>query len=133
MIKKNILALGLIFLTVLINAQIKFFNVDFPNFDKSKIVKSTKTTKNVNQFTKKITQIIEYNQFGQQHGATITFRNDGSPKIINYYHNKKHSALHGILFNIYKDQKIERNLNQYLNILYLNCEQFYRILQKLNC
>ena len=89
MIKKNILALGLIFLTVLINAQIKFFNVDFPNFDKSKIVKSTKTTKNVNQFTKKITQIIEYNQFGQQHGATITFRNDGSPKIINYYHNGK--------------------------------------------
>lgn len=70
-------------------SQVKFHNVLFPHFDSKKIVKPANTIKTTNRITKKLVQIVEYNGFGQQHGATIIYRNDGSPNSITYYHNGK--------------------------------------------
>lgn len=87
--KSFYLFICLIFGLVLPKSQVKFHNITFPYFETKKTVKPTNTIKSTNRLTKKLMQVVEYNQFGQQHGVTIIYRNDGSPSSLNYYHNGK--------------------------------------------
>lgn len=85
--KKIILSLTIALSLVNVNAQVKLFNVDLPYFDKSKLVKPAKTVKNVNNFTRRVVNITEYNAMGQLHGINIEYRSDSSVGLIRYYHN----------------------------------------------
>ncbi|WP_294324633.1 hypothetical protein [uncultured Chryseobacterium sp.] len=85
--KKIILSLTIVLSLVNVNAQVKLFNVDLPYFDKSKLVKPAKTVKNVNNFTRRVVNITEYNAMGQLHGINIEYRSDSSVGLIRYYHN----------------------------------------------
>ena len=87
--KSFYLFICLIFGLVFPKSQVKFHNITFPYFETKKIVKPSNTIKSTNRLTKKLMQIVEYNQFGQQHGTTIIYRNDGSPSSLNYFHNGK--------------------------------------------
>ncbi|HBV16093.1 hypothetical protein [Chryseobacterium carnipullorum] len=87
--KKIILSLTIVLSMVSANAQVKMFNIDLPYFDKSKLVKSAKTVRNVNNFTKRINSITEYNEMGQLHGINIQYRSDTSVDLIRYYHNNR--------------------------------------------
>lgn len=83
------LSLVIILSTTSLNAQVKLYNTDLPYFNKSNLVKPAKTVKNVNNFTKRVTNIIEYNAMGQLHGINIEYRSDSSVGLIRYYHNNK--------------------------------------------
>ncbi|MFZ4930513.1 hypothetical protein [Chryseobacterium sp. Mn2064] len=87
--KKIILSLAIILSTTSLNAQVKIYNADLPYFNKSNLVKPSKTVKNVNNFTKRVTNITEYNAMGQLHGINIEYRSDTSVGLIRYYHNNK--------------------------------------------
>lgn len=87
--KKIILSLTIVLSMVSAKAQVKLFNIDLPYFDKSKLVKPAKTVKNVNNFTKRVTNITEYNGMGQLHGINIEYRSDSSVGLVRYYHNNK--------------------------------------------
>lgn len=86
---KNLILYLLLFIFSIINtqAQIKLYNIDLPYFDKKNIVKADKVIKTTNRINNYITQITEYNNKGQFHGAVIGFRNDQSVSFIKYYHN----------------------------------------------
>lgn len=71
------------------DAQVKLYNADLPYFNKSNLVKSAKTVKNVNNITKRINNITEYNEKGQLHGISIQYRSNESVELIRYYHNNK--------------------------------------------
>lgn len=85
--KKIILSLSVILSLSDITAQVKLYNVTLPHFNKSKLVKPAKSIRNVNTFTKRLVNIIEYNSMGQLHGVNIEYRNDTSISLIRYYHN----------------------------------------------
>lgn len=85
--KKIILSFTVILTLSNINAQVKLHNVTLPFFNKSKLVKPAKSVRNVNNFTKRLVNIIEYNSMGQLHGVNIEYRNDTSVGLIRYYHN----------------------------------------------
>lgn len=104
--KKIIFSLTAILSAVSFNAQIKLFNVDLPYFDKSKLVKPAKTVKNVNNFTKRINNITEYNVMGQLHGINIEYRSDSSVSLIRYYHNSKLVYLASTFMNGSAIQKV---------------------------
>ncbi|AZA56264.1 hypothetical protein [Chryseobacterium shandongense] len=87
--RKTILSVTTFLVVVSTKAQVKIFNIELPYFDKSKLVKSSKTVKNVNVFTKRVTNITEYNERGQLHGINIEYRSDSSVGLIRYYHNNK--------------------------------------------
>lgn len=87
--KKIILSLAIILSTTSLNAQVKIYNADLPYFNKTNLVKPAKTVKNVNNFTKRVTNITEYNAMGQLHGINIEYRSDASVSLIRYYHNNK--------------------------------------------
>ncbi|KPH14803.1 hypothetical protein [Chryseobacterium sp. ERMR1:04] len=87
--KKIILSITFIFSMISADAQVKLYNADLPYFNKSNLVKLAKTVKNVNNFTKRINNITEYNEKGQLHGISIQYRSDASVELIRYYHNNK--------------------------------------------
>lgn len=94
------------------NAQTKFHNVSFPNFDRNKIVKSARVQTITNRITKQKQGIIEYNQNGVKHGATIEFRN-GAP-LLEYYHNG-HIVYKAVPFSNSNKYQTIRNLDDYGN------------------
>ncbi|MPS64726.1 hypothetical protein [Chryseobacterium sp.] len=85
--RKNILCISFIISIASINAQVKLYNTTLPYFNKAKLVKPAKTVRNVNRFTNRPINIIEYNSMGQLHGVNIEYRNDSSVGLIRYYHN----------------------------------------------
>ncbi|WEK69877.1 MAG: hypothetical protein P0Y62_18975 [Candidatus Chryseobacterium colombiense] len=86
--RKNILYLSSIILSITsVSAQVKLYNATLPYFNKSKLVKPAKTVRNVNRFTNRPVNIIEYNSMGQLNGVNIEYRNDTSVGLIRYYHN----------------------------------------------
>jgi len=87
--KKIISSLSIILSLVAVKAQVKLYNIELPYFDKTKLVKSAKTVKNVNNFTKRVTNITEYNAMGQLHGINIIYRSDSSVDLVRYYHNNR--------------------------------------------
>lgn len=85
--KKSLTLLTIVISMTSIKAQVKLYNTELPYFDKTKLVKTDKSVKTVNQFTKRVTKISEFNSIGKLHGVTIQYRNDGTVNNIEYYHN----------------------------------------------
>lgn len=85
--KKLILLTLIVLSTMAVKSQVKLYNVDLPYFNKSKLVKSDKTVRNVNVWTKQLVNITEYNSMGQLHGVYIQYRSDVSVDFVRYYHN----------------------------------------------
>lgn len=94
------------------NAQTKFHNISFPNFDRTKMVKPAKVQTITNRFTKQKQGIIEYNQNGVKHGATIEFRN-GAP-FLEYYHNG-HIVYKAVPFSNSNKYQTIQNFDDYGN------------------
>lgn len=86
--KNTLISFGVLILSFTsLKAQVKLYNVDLPYFNKSNLVKPAKSVKNVNNFTKRVVNIIEYNAMGQLHGINIEYRNDTTVSLVRYYHN----------------------------------------------